>query len=284
MKIVFACVICGCSDVRKKISQFAPFVAHRLFDYPMVKISFGGGAHIPPPVLTNALRCPACGFVFSQMRPDDDEMARLYAGYRGPHYVDERDAYEPGYRALNPLIGNGPDEIENRQKAMADFLGAAADLSSVRRVLDYGGDQGQHIPRILSAGEKIVYDISGKEPVPGVRSVRSLDGVRGVDFLMMSNVLEHVSYPTALLDDAAAVMAPGGFLFIDVPLEMSAADEIGEDEIPAFFHEHINFFSPRSLTRLIEIGGFILDRIAVVEIDYGWTTARAIFALAAKGA
>ena len=281
MKISPVCVICGSADLVKKFGQFAPFVAHRLFDYPICKVSLGG-EHVFPTTFTNALRCRDCGFVFSQMRPDEDELARLYSGYRDQDYVRERDIFEPGHRFINPLIGIGQVEIENRQKAMAEFLGAAGDFASVRRLLDYGGDQGQHIPRLFTACEKIVYDISAKEPVAGVRAVRSLDEVGDVDFLIMSNVLEHVSYPAELLGEAAAVLAPGGRLFIDVPLEMSAEAEIAVEEIPASFHEHINYFTPRSLTRLLERGGFALDRIAVADVDYGWIAARPIFALAAK--
>jgi len=279
MKIVFDCVICGSADVTKKLGQFAPFVAHRLFDYPTCKISVGG-ASVFPMALTNALRCPHCGFVFSQIRPDGDEMARLYAGYRGPDYVRGRDTYEPGYRDVNPLIGDGPVEIENRQQAMAEFLGAAADLSGVRRVLDYGGDRGQHIPRMFSGCEKIVFDISGQQSAPGVRSVNAIEDARGADFVMISNVLEHVSYPPRLLEEVLAVAAPEARLFLDVPLEMSPEPEIGEDEIPAFFHEHINFFTPRSLGRLIEVAGLAVERIEVKEIDLGWIKSRSIFALA----
>ena len=126
----------------------------------------------------------------------------------------------------------------------------------------------------------MVYDISGYDAVPGVRMVPSLKDVGDVDFVMLSNALEHVSYPTSLLGEVLSVAAPDARLFIDVPLEMHPA--ASEDDIPTYFHEHINFFTPGSLTSLIEIAGLVVEKIAVVEMEFGWSTCRSIFALAAK--
>lgn len=218
MKVVFNCVVCSSAHITKYLGQFAPFLAHRLFDYPLVHVNFGDRLY-PPMLLTNSIRCEACGFIFSQLRPDPDEMARLYKGYRGEEYMALRKSFEPESRHVIAFSGNHPVEIASRQAAAEGFLGDAVDLAAIRRVLDYGGDQGQHIPAMFDGCERYVYEISGVDAVPGVKLVHTLRGLGNMDFVIAANVLEHVSYPLDLMRELRSVCGRDTLLFIDVPLE-----------------------------------------------------------------
>jgi hypothetical protein len=217
-KIVFNCVFCGSKDLTKKIGAFAPYVSHKIFDYPIGQVSMGGVA-VFPSIFTNSIRCQCCGFIFSQLRPDNDEVARLYGDYRRPSYAQVRDLFEPGYAAIHDQIGNSQQEMESRQAAMADFL-QDVPFGSLKSVLDYGGDRGQHIPPAFSHCDKHVFDISKIAVVNGVNIVNSLQMLDKVDFIMSLNVFEHLSYPMDVMTELRSVCHKDTYVFIDIPLEV----------------------------------------------------------------
>lgn len=279
MKAVNHCVVCGSQRITKKIGAFAPFIAHRVLDYPILHVVINGAGMFPP-LFTNSLRCQECDFVFSQIRFDNDEMARLYHDYRGDEYARIRDIYEPGYAAINPLIGDGAVEIENRQRSVDDFLRDAVDPATISTLLDYGGDKGQHIPTLFSHCRKFVYEISNVAPLAGIETVSDLDTVGAVDFVMCCHVQEHLPYPGETLAAIKRVCTRGTKVFLEVPLEMSLDDPLQESQVPSQFHEHINFFTPRSLYALATANGFKPLKLEVRNIETGWIQRTSLYLLA----
>jgi hypothetical protein len=273
MKLAQHCVVCGSHNITKKLGLFAPFMASRLFELPLLKVNDGTGDRFLD-VFTNAIWCNDCGAVFSQMRPDPDELARVYEDYRGPEYNRVRSFFEPGYERWAGIMNSDMEWI-NRQSLSCSFLQDSIDPSQISRILDYGGDKGQFIPKIFTSGEKFVYDISGVGVVDGVRIVNDLAEVGKVDFAMASNVLEHVSYPQEIMADIVSTCRPGTYVFIDVPQEDPAKTWVVD------FHEHINFFTPHSVHRLIEQAGLKVLKMAIAETDHGvGPKGKSIFALA----
>jgi SAM-dependent methyltransferase len=275
MKLVHHCVICDSGNVTKKLGLFTPFMSHRMFEYPLIQVSDGSGMRFLD-VFTNAIWCDDCGAVFSQMRPDADELARVYEGYRGPDYNRIRTIFEPNYPKMSAAIDSDA-EWKNRQNLSCAFLEDTVNPATIHRILDYGGDKGQYIPRIFSGSEKFVYDISGVGVVDGVQIVNDLAAVGQVDFVMASNILEHVSYPQEVMADILKACSPGAFVFIDVPQESPAETTVLD------FHEHINFFTPVSVRRLIERMGLNLLKVSIAEINKGARKSQSIFALAQVG-
>lgn len=272
MKLVHHCVVCGSSNITKKLGMFTPFMAHRMFEYPLIQISDDSGARYLD-VFTNAIWCDDCGAVFSQMRPDADELARVYDGYRGAEYNRVRTIFEPAYPKMIAMFDSDA-EWQNRQNLSCAFLEDTVNPAEIRRILDYGGDKGQYIPRIFTSSEKFVYDISGVGVEDGVQIVNDLAAVGQVDFAMASNILEHVSYPQEIMADILRVCRPGAFVFIDVPQDDPAISEVLD------FHEHINFFTLLSVRRLIERMGLKLLKMSLAEIDKGRNKSKSIYALA----
>ncbi|MGV7211538.1 class I SAM-dependent methyltransferase [Oxalobacteraceae bacterium A2-2] len=274
MKIAHSCPVCHSSNFLKKVGFISPFIAHRVFDLPTVRVEYGGGSFTPV-CFTNSILCNDCTFIFSQLRYEDDEMARIYRDYRSEAYADARNAYEPGYKELNTKIGVNPQETANRMATLKDFLEGEVDTSRLGSVLDYGGDQGQNIPDYPSLVKKYVYEVSGAATVPGVERIAKLSAIGPVDLVMNANVLEHIPYPAEVLNEMKTVCHRDTVVFIDVPNDLTEANPHPEQ-----FHEHINFFNKQSLATLMRANGFEVLKVEDVVCDLGWVQARSIYLLA----
>ncbi len=83
------------------------------------------------------------------------------------------------------------------------------------------------------------------------------------DIVTFNKVLEHVEDPVAMLRHASAFLAPGGFVYLELPDgEMAAREGAGREE---FFIEHLHVFSFMSITMLAERAG--LTPLAVERLQ-----------------
>jgi hypothetical protein len=160
-------------------------------------------------------------------------------------------------------------------------------------IADIGGDAGQLIP-LEAASEAYVVEASDQPPVDGVKRVSNLEEIQTpVTLLMCCHVLEHLSLPAEFLASLAksCSLAPDCLVYLEVPLEnwkilpgmnnwlysayLSSLQRIrpllviidfistamrgyaGLAMPPGFMklHEHINYFSPKSLSSLAEVAG-----------------------------
>lgn len=233
--------------------------------------------------------------MFWQPRLDSDEVQRLYTDYRGDRYFRARHAEEFWYtRSVNSSLG-GETDAGSRKRLLHAVLSRHCDVGSFDSSLDYGGDRGQ----LLAEGpgrKRYVYDISGAAPVAGVSRVGSEAELRElrVDLLLLCNVLEHVSEPSAFLEDLKPRLTPNGILYVEVPSEQfpltdipaaswyeryldrlsranwvlrladlySTAIRVKFRRIPplgfAKMHEHMNYYHRESLAILLTRVGFQL--------------------------
>ena len=82
------------------------------------------------------------------------------------------------------------------------------------------------------------------------------------DLLVLVDVLQFAPKPLEFLREAALALAPGGRLYIEVPdesrmaLRAAARRALGLYRGNPLHHGHINFFTPRSLRRLLREAGF----------------------------
>lgn len=251
------CVCCGSKSLKKSPAVLMPFIAHRAFGWEPAVIdeSWGlktiklGNAY----TVCNTLFCNECGFLFLDIRFSNYELESLYIGYREKEYTELRDRYEPGYIIRNKGLLSGIsylDDVEAFLKPMLNFP---------TRILDWGGDTGKNTPFKKNQCLFHIYDISNITPIQGAESVTKEKAYNtDYDVIICSNVLEHVPYPSELLIEMKLAMRKNTILYLEMPYEeimRVAKDDSTIMTKKKHWHEHINFFSEKSIRNLIQLCG-----------------------------
>lgn len=265
------------------------------------------------PDLCQLCECRQCTFRFFDSRLTDEEVQRLYSGYRGDQYFKARHGFEFWYsRAVNDGIGSDETEIAARKRNLARFLGDRA--SAIDTVLDYGGDRGQFIPENVGKN-RFVYELSDAKPAPDVTRLNSVAG-RTFDLIMLAHVLEHCSEPLQMIQLLQPLGHANTLFYFEVPYErpslawtgsgaiqrlylrallharplLTLADlystvaRVKFDFVPPFglqkCSEHLNFFSKPSLQVLLESAGLELIDSGIAAVAACGPVSRILYGLA----
>ena len=266
--IATRCIACDASRLERQSAVLMPFVAQRALLQQACEVTPAWGlasvptGHALP--LCSTLHCPACGMLFCDLRFDDAEMARLYDGYRDAAYAAERERFEPGYAERNAKFVAGDAHIAAVEDILRPWLPAQPAL------LDWGGDTGLNTPLRAAARLHHVLEISGKATLPGVVAVdEAAAREHRYDLVVLSNVLEHLPDPLALLRRVCLLLGTGSKLYVEVPFEALMRD--AESDATAWtkkrhWHEHVNFFSPCALRRLLDRAGLRTLDARLIEL------------------
>ena len=256
-RVAKTCVCCGNSSLKKSPAILMPFVAHRAFGWEPVTIDDSWGLKTikngTAYTVCNTNFCLDCGFLFLDMRFSDEEIALLYDGYRNTEYTELRESYEPGYKERNEGLILGINYIDQVEEFLAPFL------SFPISILDWGGDTGENTP--FKNANKIfhIYDISNVKPVHSAEIVTKEKALQtDYDLIVCSMVLEHVPYPAELILEIKQNMSKDTLLYIEVTFEelMRLSEEDKDLQLKKrHWHEHINFYSKKSLQRLLNVCG-----------------------------
>lgn len=215
------CIACGGKRLRKEWTVISSFFAER--------------ALLGKPQVIALFKCCECGTQHFDFLATDEQLARLYCGYRGEEYFRQRHAFEPWYTAgINSGMG-GEIGMSKRREALKRALAQAAVHSHFRGVLDHGGDRGQMLSD-LSAERKAVYEISGVSGESGIESIGE-EEMRAAkwDLILSCHVLEHQSCPAALVSDLVSLGHPGTVYFIEVPNESVASRRINSTDLQRYW-------------------------------------------------
>ena len=256
------CVICDGPIRRLRTALVAPFLARRIWDRPPFSVAL--------------VECNTCGFLFYNPRLDDSEAQRLYNNYRSEEYQRMRHAAEPWYTVTFNADLASPESYVHRRAKLAEILGQHLGQYRIRRILDFGGDRGDLVAGLLPGAEAFVYDISGIPAVDGVTATTN-PATCQADLVINSNVLEHVGFPRRLVAQILEAAPPGGLVFLEVPCEKALGwsriarrlAQVGIVSLtrPALalslvrpaslylMHEHINYYTERSLAALMRASG-----------------------------
>jgi len=231
---------------------------------------------------THLQACEICHSITPCHEYSQEDLFGLYRDYRSETYNRDRISVEPSYAQIADDVGAHPQETINRNIAVDAFLRKNAGHFSDGDMVDYGGSDGQFLPPFMHErfGSLYVFDPSDAPLHPStdlgrVKKTRTLQP-RGYSFISCMHVLEHVGNPRQFTLDVLRFLAPGGLIYIEVPLALN--ESIRYDfahnivDLPIRLHEHINFFDGAGIRRLVaSIDGLEMVDDAEDLVDFGWT-------------
>src|SRR5271155_3825138 len=235
-------------------------------------------------ILAELQLCRNCTFIQTKYPFPEESLMNLYINYRSDTYNKERIRYEPSYAAIAEQVGKCEQEVESRVNGLTNWLDSKLDIGNDFSMLDYGGADGKFLPKL--AGQKYVFEISDVTPLPDVVRIEESTSLSFYSYIQLAHVLEHVSYPLTLTIKAASYLKPSGCLYVEVPEEIDSKtiDRLmaGDNNIGLPIHEHINRYTPTSVTKLMESAGLELIGLRSEILDLGWIKSPIIGALGRK--
>jgi len=268
MNIAINCPVCLSDLLKKKPAILMPFIAKRIFDWEPVVINdednfktLDSGKSYS---VCNSVYCENCKLLFLDMRFNDEEMNNLYRDYRNDVYINLRELFEKGYAERNNILSK---QI-HYMNLIEEFISINCD-SSFHNLLDWGGESGINTPFLKKMSvKKYIYDISKNKINNDIVYLESIDNKK-FDLITCIHVFEHVPYPLKALKELILNLNDNGHIYIEVPKESIIDDKLLDVKIlnnKKHWHEHINFYSIKSLSELIKNAGLTLIDISSSDV------------------
>ncbi|HEV2263943.1 MAG TPA: class I SAM-dependent methyltransferase [Stellaceae bacterium] len=231
----FICRVCG-SEALDVVPEYAalPRVTSDCKPWP------AGGT------MTACLNCGA-----AQKRPDAawfNEIKRIYDGYQ---------IYKLS-GGSEQVIFDASGSATPRSRALVDFVVTEAKPASSGALIDIGCGNGAALVNFSRALPS--WSMHGSElsdaPLDTLRALPNFGGfykdeprnLKGrFDIVTMIHALEHMPDPLHTLIDSAALLNPGGRLFVDIPnVETSIFDLVIADHMMHFSSAHLGYLAQRA--------------------------------------
>jgi SAM-dependent methyltransferase len=218
-------------------------------------------------------RCPRCGHFISTHSMD---MSSMYDG----EYVDATYGRDGILKTFQKIIGLDPAHSDNvgRVRRIVEYA-----RGSRRTILDVGSGLCVFLYGMKAEGWACTALDPDERAVEHARNTVGVEAFCG-DFMKMENpgiydvitfnkVLEHVPDPIAMLAKAREHVAPGGFVYIELPDgEVAVKDGPRREE---FFIDHWHIFSAASVAILSKRAGFIVQQLERLQEPSAKYTLRA---------
>ncbi|HZS84267.1 MAG TPA: class I SAM-dependent methyltransferase [Stellaceae bacterium] len=225
-------------------------------------------------------RCAVCRHWFSHHEMD---LAGLYSGA----YVDATygDRMRQTFERIMALPEDRSDNA-SRVATINDFARRRfGSRGTAPRLLDVGTGLAVFPARMKAAGwvctaldpdpraAAHARDVVGITALAGDFRSRAAADLGQFDLVSFNKVLEHVEDPVELLASSHPLLAPGGFVYLELPdAEAAAREGAGREE---FFIEHHHVFSMASTALLAARAGFSLLALESLREPSGKFTIRA---------
>jgi 2-polyprenyl-3-methyl-5-hydroxy-6-metoxy-1,4-benzoquinol methylase len=206
------------------------------------------------------VRCNHCGLIYVGERGHD--FTFIGADEEKSRTLAER------VRALG-LVDESVEVAEApwREKLFADRLRHLQRYVAGGRLLEVGCASGEFLRLAARAG----FEVEGVEPEPHTsvqaRETHGLNVFTGTlteasypsdsfDVVVLFHVLEHLDSPRQTVTEINRILRPGGVLAIETPNIDTIWFRLLRTRWRQFIPDHYYFFTPRTLSRLLEATGF----------------------------
>jgi 2-polyprenyl-3-methyl-5-hydroxy-6-metoxy-1,4-benzoquinol methylase len=202
-------------------------------------------------------RCRSCDLVFVNPRPSDQALTRLY--------LEKAPETQADFYAKT--VSNA--QVAEYDRILRDLVGL---LPGRGCLLDVGCAAGYFMQRAARAGFEAhgidlapwVVEIAARRHVPNVRTGLLRDVTfpdASFDVVHASQVVEHLPQPIGELTEIRRILRPGGLLYINVPNYQCLSIVLGRDDFELNKPpEHVAYFTPRTLARMVSTAGFSVIR------------------------
>jgi SAM-dependent methyltransferase len=203
-----------------------------------------------PDVRIGIALCSQCGFVFQNPAVPQD-LAQIWYSRMNNYTNPSRQGLPPPRKAL--IVG---EQIAFVSRHLPPNGSAWQVGSSDGYTLSRFQQTGWKVRAIepSAAANKLAESLYGLETFTTDLESFVPPGNEQCDLLIMTHVLEHLYSPATALAHASRLIKEGGHLLIEVPSIMSP-----DEWCAGFFSfEHVSYFAPATLTRLLLQNGFDL--------------------------
>jgi SAM-dependent methyltransferase len=197
------------------------------------------------------VQCGGCGFVQQLASPEIAEILPFFYATTGLNNIS----------AAAGQAGWGAEIVKEFRRMLSGI--------EPRTVLELGCGNGHLIDEWKGRGVDIAVGFDPAAPAtctPNgallVQDYFSVDRARALspnfDLIYSFGVLEHVASAASLVQSAVEVLTPGGAFIAEVP---NGEAGLLDGDIGMFVHEHLNYFTPETLSRLCATAGLRVEKI-----------------------
>lgn len=214
-------------------------------------------------------RCNACGMVYLNPRLTEEATYAFYNSSWNAIYNEQKFDAVSASTALDDEI-NGANlqlVLDARGGQRGELLEIGFAKGYFLRAAKAAGFSVHGIELNAANYEKVRAELGPTILNEDLFRARLPDGF--FDVVYMRDVFEHVPEPKAMLDEICRITKPGGMLYIEVPnIEGLIYKAVGERHVCVFGFEHLNYWSPRTLARILERTGFDVRETAFQSLDF----------------
>jgi hypothetical protein len=197
------------------------------------------------------MNCKTCSFYFTQSKSTESDYYNYYLTQNNYSLENCR------WTTL----------CTDKDRQTYDFLLKNLD-SSVKSILDYGSG-GCGLSKLLSSNYSVsTYDVGNDLPKGNS------------DCLVLSHVLEHIYNPVEFIRMISSYVRNDGFIYIEIPNANCYEKMQSFGSLQEINFEHINFFSPYSLSKIMIQSGYtpvLVTQGSFILSENNYQVIRAIF-------